>query len=127
MIGENATFPEGTPEEATRHSAPKVRLATPVDDEVDRNSEPSQLLSQPSVLLTAPGKVRLDHEQVEVAVRPSLTVSARTEENDFRTWRRRHEPAARLLDQVLPGHCHGLRTVVPSATGSAANAARSKD
>ena len=114
---EDPALPECPVKQATGHTTSLLRLATAVDDEVDRNSEPSQLLSQPSVLLTAPGKVRLDHEQVEVAVRPSLSMSTRAEEDDVRARRCRREPAPDLLDQVLVGHRHGLKTVVAFRDG----------
>src|ERR1700761_7312897 len=82
VSAKNPTLPERPVEQAAGHTTSLIRLSATVDDEVDCNSKPMHLIPQPSVLLTAPLKVRLDHDQVEVTVRPSISMGARPEQND---------------------------------------------
>ena len=59
-------------EKGSWHAAPLVRLTPAVDDQIDCDIEPSQLPAEPPVLLPATREIRLDNQQVQVAVRPSL-------------------------------------------------------
>ena len=105
--GEDTAFAEGAVKKAPRNSAPFVRLASPIDHEVDGHFEPSQLFAEPAVLLAAPSKVRLYDEQIQITIRPSLPASTRAEQDDVGTGRRRVQTTSCLLDQSLLGHSHG--------------------
>ena len=58
------------------YTAPLVRLAPAVDDQIDRDIESPELSSEPSVLLPAAGEIGLDHQQVQIAVGPGLAPRA---------------------------------------------------
>ena len=97
-------------ERGTRHAAPLVRLAPAVSRPIDRDVEPSQLPAEPPVLLPPAREIRLDYQQVQVAVRPSLAPRPRPEENDIGLGGSCREPASSLLDQSLIGHRHNFRS-----------------
>ena len=80
--GKDAAFPEGTMEKGAWHVAPLVCLTPAVDDQIDRDIEPSQLPAKPPILLPPAREVRLDDQQVQIAVRPSHAPCTRPEEND---------------------------------------------
>jgi hypothetical protein len=102
---------------AARPPGPLVRLAPSINHEVDGDFKSPKLSAEPAVLLPAPAKVRLDHEQVQVTVRPTLAAYTRAEENDLRSGRSRREPTSSLVDQSLVGQRrHDLRIVVGSTT-----------
>jgi hypothetical protein len=110
--GKDAAFPEDSMKKGARYAAPLVRLASAIDDQIDCDIETSKLPAEPSVLLSAAAKVRLDDKQVQIAVRLSLAPSTRPEENDVGVGSSGGEPAPSLLDQSLVAHCHSFRSVV---------------
>lgn len=106
--GEDTAFPENPMHEAARHVAPFLSLALAVDHEVDRNIEAPQLPTKSPILLAASIEVGLDHQQVQVAIRASLTPSARAEEDDVRIGSSRGKPASGLFNQSVIGDRHSL-------------------
>jgi hypothetical protein len=67
--------------EAAGNVAPLVDLPPPIDHQVNCHAEPSQLLADLSVLLSAPIEVGLDDEQVQIAIRTRIASGPRAEEN----------------------------------------------
>ena len=91
-----------------RHATPLIRLAPAINDQIDRDIEPSKLPAEPPVLLSAAIEIRLDDQQVQVAIGPSLAPCARSKENDVSVRSSRSETASSLLDKSLIGHGHSL-------------------
>ena len=96
-------------EKRARHAAPLVRLALPIDDQVDGDIETSQLPAEAPVLLTATPEIRLDDQQIQIAVRSSLTPCPRPEENDLGVGGSRGKATSSLFDQSLIGQRHNFR------------------
>lgn len=99
------------------NAAPLVCLAPAIDDQIDRDIESSQLSAEPPVLLPATREIGLDHQQVQIAVRPGLAPCTRPEEDDVRVGGGRGEAAPGLLNQSLIGNRHNVRSVVATRDG----------
>lgn len=67
--------------EAAGNIAPLVGLPPPIDHQINCHAEPSQLVAEPSVLLSAPVEVGLDDEQIQIAIGSRLAPGPRAEEN----------------------------------------------
>jgi hypothetical protein len=115
----DATFREDLMKEGAGYATPLVCLALAIDDQIDRDIESSKLPTEPSLLFPAAREVRLDDQQVQVAVRPSLAPCTRPEKNDVGVGGGRSETAPDLLDQSIIGHGHGFRSVVAGCGSTA--------
>jgi hypothetical protein len=89
---------------APAHIAPLLGFALADDDDVGEQAEPSQSPSQPDRLPRSIVDQRLDHQEVEIAVRASITPRVGAEQDHTCLWSRLRQPAASLGDQSLVEH-----------------------
>jgi hypothetical protein len=74
--GKDTAFLEDPMEEGAGHPAPFVCLAPAIDDQIDRDIEPSELSAESPVLLPATSEVGLDDQQVQITVGPGIVPRA---------------------------------------------------
>ena len=99
-LDENPTFSEGVEEERAGDAAPFLGLLPAIEDQIDRYVEPSKRPAEARGLRTPAIEVRLDNDQIQLAV-VAGTPSAWPKENNFRPRRNLGQPASRFFDQGL--------------------------
>ena len=92
-------------DEAAAHVTPLLDTALACDDDVHRDQHVAQLPAQSHRLQGGVLDLRLDHEEVQVAVHASIAPAVRPEQDHAGVgWRGLRQPSASLLDQRLVEH-----------------------
>src|SRR5205085_9886970 len=84
--------------------SPLICVILAEDDEIDRNADIAEGFTESHELRPAAFQVRLDDEQIQIAVGATLAPSARTEKDHRGVWSCRSETATGLGNQGLVSH-----------------------
>lgn len=115
--GDKASLLESAPHDVSPHASIALSLLLRVHEHIDRRSYPAQLAAQAHHLRVSARNLGLDHQEVEIAVRRSISARIGAEEEHLRARPgRRRKALSRVLDHL--GTDHEGERYRPAPTGS---------